>query len=170
MYDTTLRHLNIEEAAAELGVSRRTIERRIRRGQLQTEIVAGRRMVVAPVVESETQPVAHVVVGIEPTCTPVATPVSQVSHDNPDTMTDTCDTCRANDALVSELRARLTDTEAERDHWRHMSQDLSQNMSELTATLYRLNEQKALAPPPPVEINQHRPWWMFWAPRTRAEA
>jgi hypothetical protein len=130
------RHLTIREAAAHLGVSTRTINRRVQAGTLTETLRDGVRYVVLGDVPAYTYPET----------------LTAETQDRTDRDTET---------LVSELRDRLQATEADRDHWRHQAETLSRNVSELTATLYRLGEQNAL-PTPDRWTEPYRPWWQFW--------
>ncbi len=127
------RHLTIREAATHLGVSTRTINRRVRARTLT---------------ETQRDGVRYVVLADVPAQTCIETPTTE-TRDKTDGDTET---------LVSELRDRLAITAADRDHWRHQAETLSRNVSELTATLYQLGNQKAINAPK----QQHRPWWAFW--------
>ncbi len=156
------RQLSFKEAANELGVSLRTIYRRVKSGELQETTVDGTRVIV--MTDDNTS-------GTEgPVNTPTTATASEQCHEVHDTTTGSDTEMSLLRTKIAELQADRDRWHAESDSWRHMSEVLSQRLSEVTGTLYRLNEQKALAPPPPVEVNQRRPWWMFWAPRTRAEA
>jgi excisionase family DNA binding protein len=135
------RHLTIREAAAQLGVSTRTINRRIRAGTLT---------------ETQRDGVRYAVLGDVPAPTYPETSTAE-TQDRTDRDTET---------LMSELRDRLQATETDRDHWRHQAETLSRNVSELTATLYRLSDQKALPTPKP-RTNKPSRWWQLWKlPRT----
>jgi excisionase family DNA binding protein len=135
------RHLTIREAAAHLGVSTRTINRRVRAGTLTQTQRDGVRYIVLGDIPAQTYP----------------EPSTAETQDRTDRDTET---------LVSELRDRLATTEADRDHWRHQAETLSRNVSELTATLYQLGNQKAINAPK----QQHRPWWAFWKLAVSPEA
>jgi len=163
------RELPIEDAADALGVSRRTVERRVRRGELRATRRDGRRLVAVPV--------ASVVAGENAASVgdsvSVGVPMPRMSCDGRDAVTDNRDRPPVADALVSELRARLADAEEQRDHWRHQAEGLSQSVSELTATIYRLGERQALPIPPTGETSETRerpPWWKFWVSWSGVEA
>ncbi len=138
--------VTIADAARILGLHRRTVERRIKSGELTAVTTAGRRMVVL-----EDTPTS------EPLPQSSATPPRHADGSAAD-----------NAALVEELRARVADLQEERDHWRQTAADLSRNLSEVTGTLYALREalgwqaltpgEQDTAPPEPVQ----RPWWQFW--------
>jgi excisionase family DNA binding protein len=130
------RHLTIREAAAQLRVSTRTINRRIRAGTLT---------------ETQRDGIRYVVLADVPAQTCIETPTTE-THDKTDRDTET---------LVSELRDRLQATESDRDHWRHQAETLSRNVSELTTTLYHLSERKML-PAPNNQTNTPRHWWQLW--------
>ncbi len=108
--------VTIADAARILGLHRRTVERRIKSGELTAVTTAGRRMVVL-----ENEPTS------EPLPQSSATPPRHADGSAAD-----------NAALVEELRARVADLQAERDHWRQTAADLSRNLSEVTGTLYAL--------------------------------
>jgi uncharacterized NAD(P)/FAD-binding protein YdhS len=127
------RHLTIREAATHLGVSTRTINRRVRAGTLT---------------ETQRDGVRYVVLGDVPTQTSPE-PSTAETQDRTDRDTET---------LMSELRDRLAGAEADRDHWRHQAETLSRNVSELTTTLYQVTQQKAL----PAPSQNKAPWWAFW--------
>ncbi len=146
--DTVPRLVTLQEAADALGVSVRTIRRRVRSGELVSVMSEGRRLVSLPLVPQD-----HSDNGAD---------VDTLSPPDSDVRRDTS-------PLVSLLEARIADLEADRDRarqdadsWQAMSQDLSQRLSEVTATLYRLTEAKALAPGPEPEDRPSAPWWAFW--------
>ena len=112
-------HLTIREASAQLRVSTRTIDRRIR---------------AATLTETQRLGVRYVVLTDAPTQTCIGTPTAETrDRTNRDTETG-----------MSELRDRLQATEADRDHWRHQAETLSRNVSKLTATLYQLSEKQVI--------------------------
>ncbi len=123
----TLRQLTINEAAKALGVTRRTIERRIQKGDIVASCVNGKR---------------YVHISDNHTTAPTLT------HDTSQTDHDTA-------SQLAATRAELETIRQERDY-------LRQHVSQLTATLYRLGEQKAIEPPRTVQ----RPWWAFWRAAT----
>ncbi len=108
--------LTFEQAATHLGVSVRTVYRRVRSGELQTVNTDGRQWVVMP----------------EAAPPPIAPTVSDNATDTDRQVTDT----------VSQLLNRIADLEADRDRW-HDTADrltdtvskLSDNVSELTRTV-----------------------------------
>jgi excisionase family DNA binding protein len=120
---STLRQLTINQAAHELGVTRRTIERRIQKGDIVASYVNGKRYVHISDNDATS---------------------SRVTHDSRTTLDDAV-------TQIATLRTELDTIRQERDY-------LRQHVSELTATLYRLGDQKALTAPQ-VEPN---PWWAFW--------
>ncbi len=128
----TLRQLTINEAARELGVTRRTIERRIQKGDIVASYVNSKRYV-------------HI-------SDNGATPPT-VTHDSRTTDSDTA-------TQVATLRAELDTIRQERDY-------LRQHVSQLTATLYRLGDQKAIDVPQRPEVRPI-PWWAFWRQRPSA--
>ncbi len=139
--------VTIAQAARILGIHRRTVERRIKSGEIATVTAAGRRMVV---------------LGAEPSSEPA--PRSDATPERRDT-----DTAAPDAALLSELRARIADLETDRDHWRQTAADLSRNLSEVTGTLYALRDStRALPAPEATEPDNQaqrrlrRPWWRFW--------
>ena len=153
--DNLTEPVTLEEAARRLGVSVRTVRRRIRSGELAARMDNGHRLVSVPVVP---QP-ASINPGGGATASP---PVSDAS----DSLSP----------LTSQLQARIAELEADRDrarqdadrwqgqagHWQAMSQDLSQRLSEVTGTLYRLTEARALAAPVEDTKPASVPWWAFW--------
>lgn len=56
-------------------------------------------------------------------------------------------------------RVSLQGIEPDRDHWRHQTETLSRNVSELITALYCLGEQKAIA-----TCAKRSPWWACWNP------
>lgn len=140
----TQRHVTVSEAGRILGVSWRTIQRRIAAGELSTVEVGGVRRVVldgafssAP--ESET-----------------AAQVSQLR------------------ARVEVLEAELREVRQDRDRWHEHAQRQGATIDRLTVTLAQLGdtvvEQRALASgatEPDVGGSTIRapskPWWRFWA-------
>ncbi len=150
--DTVPRLVTLQEAAAALGVSVRTIRRRVKDGELMSAMVDGRRMVSLPDGSHESSDNTPLSPGVSPS---VAAP----GPDNPASMSP----------LLSQLEARIADLEVDRDRarqdadrWHAMSQDLSQRLSEVTGTLYRLTEAKALTPGPEPQNPPRAPWWAFW--------
>ena len=124
----TLRQLTINQAAHELGVTRRTIERRIQKGDIVASYVNGKKYV-------------HI--------NDNGATVPTVTHDGRTTDSDTA-------TQIATLRTELDAIRQERDY-------LRQHVSQLTATLYRLGDQKALSTPQHPEP-QPTPWWAFWKP------
>jgi excisionase family DNA binding protein len=118
----TLRQLTINEAAHELGVTRRTIERRIQKGDIVVSYVNGKRYV-------------HI--------SDNDATVPTMTHDSRTTDTDT-------GTQIATLRTELDTIRQERDY-------LRQHVSQLTATLYRLGDQKAIDQPQ--APTAQRPWW-----------
>ncbi len=127
-------NVSVSEAARVLGVSRRTMDRRIASGKLSTVDVDGARYVVL-----EDTEVAH------------APAVDKPAH-----VSD-----------IECMRAEMDDLRADQDRWAAHAQDFQRNVSELTATLYRVTEQKALRHPstdsnPDAQRPAQRVWWRFW--------
>ena len=125
--------VTVAEAARLLGVSRRTIQRRVKNGELPTSTVAGRRYVVLADAEvsSDVSP---------PPMRPVAT--------------------GDNVGEVGILRARLQEVTNERDYLR---QELSRAHTVLYAmqenkAIAAPTPESSDAPRP-----VQRPWWRFWA-------
>jgi len=116
----SVRHLSYEEAAHELGVSVRTIYRRVRSGQLASVERDGRSLVV---LEQQARP------------TPIRPPIHALTGS--DTVSDSVMT---NDSLVSQLRLRLAEMEAERDRWRNQAEKLTDTVSELSANVSQLTQ------------------------------
>ena len=156
----TQRHVTVSEAGRILGVSRRTIQRRINAGELPTIEVGGVRRVVLDSASDSAQ---------APSDTPSAH--AQV------------------DADVSHLRERVAALEAElgevrqdRDRWYGHAQSQGATIDRLTVTLAQLGdrviEQRALAAPEEAPESRQenddagevqspqtatpRPWWRFW--------
>ncbi len=136
-------HYTYTEAARILGVSRRTISRRIQSGELPTVEVDGARRVVLDIPDGA-QPAPDA-----PTGTPGHVPAQEVG--------------------IAQLRARLEAVESERDHLRATVDKLAGTVDRLTISLAQLSgtvvEQRALgasevntAAPEPAQ----RPWWAFW--------
>ena len=143
------RQLTVQEAARELGVSTRTVERRIRAGELMSVVVGGRRLVVAhPGWDSDTptdtnrQAVSGLAYGVG------ATDTSDRQADNP--ATDNSDT-------VSVLKEQLqrSDERAERlmgllEEQNSTIRDLSQTNRGLVVRVAQLEgrvlSQEATAP------------------------
>jgi excisionase family DNA binding protein len=67
---------------------------------------------------------------------------------------------------MERMRMEMDDLRTDRDRWAAHAQDLQRNVSELTATLYRVTEQKAIAAPIDRDNDEQRPpqraWWQFW--------
>lgn len=151
----TGRLVTLQEAADVLGVSVRTIRRRVRSGELVSTMIDGRRLVS--------------LAGVPRDHSGSGASQDTVSRHARGHVPDTS-------PLVSDLRARIAELEGERDrarqdtdrwqeqagHWQTMSQDLSQRLSEVTGTLYRLTEAKALPPAPEPKETPTAPWWAFW--------
>ena len=128
----TLRQLTINQASRELGVTRRTVERRIQKGDIVASYVKGKRYV-------------HI--------SDNGATLPTVTHHSRTTESDTA-------MQIATLRTELDTIRQERDYLRH-------HVSELTATLYRLGDQKAIDAP----TKGRRPWWAFWkSPQATAQA
>ena len=125
--------VTVAEAARLLGVSRRTIQRRIKAGELPTSDVAGRRYVVLSDIELSG--------GVA-------------------TMPMRPDATRDETGEVGILRARLEEVTNERDYLR---QELTRAHTVLYAMqenkAISAPTQEPTDPPRPVQ----RPWWRFWA-------
>lgn len=153
----TQRHVTISEAGRILGVSRRTIQRRIAAGELSTLEVGGMRRVVL-----------------------------DSASDSPPPLSDTPSARAQVDADVSHLQERIAALEAElgevrqdRDRWYGHAQSQGATIDRLTVTLAQLGdrvvEQRALAahesPQDSTDAGETaqspqapnpRPWWRFW--------
>ncbi len=106
----TDRHVTYEQAATLLGISMRTLQRRIRGGQLATVTANGRQLVVLPLsTESVDKPEPLVSTVVVETDTP-ATPATV--------------------ARITVLEVRVAELEADRDHWRSMAAKLSDTVTE----------------------------------------
>ncbi len=154
----TQRHVTVSEAGRILGVSRRTIQRRISAGELPTIEVSGVRRVVL-----------------------------DSASDNAYAPSDMPSAHAQIDADVSYLRERIAALEAElgevrqdRDRWYGHAQSQGATIDRLTVTLAQLGdrvvEQRVLsAPESPQDagnagetvqspqVPTPRPWWRFWA-------
>ena len=105
MADNDRQPVTYEEAAQRLGVSVRTVQRRVRGGQLATVSDNGRQYVVLPLSsESDDKPEPVISAKLTEKDTP-ATP--------------------APDPRIAALEARVVELEADRDNWRTMSAKLS---------------------------------------------
>ncbi len=153
----TQRHVTVSEAGRILGVSRRTIQRRISAGELPTVEVGGARRVVldsaseSPHAPSDT-PSAHAQVDAD------------VSHLK---------------ERVAALEVELGEVRQDRDRWYGHAQSQGATIDRLTVTLAQLGdrvvEQRAIsAPESPQEAGNagetvqfpqaptQTPWWAFW--------
>ncbi len=129
------RQVTITEAAAILGVSRKTVKNLIAAGKLTATKVGRLRVVELPdevVLPTETKPTIP-----EPPPAPDAALLA---------------------AQLAQVQAELEAVKAERDYLRNHVAQLTQNVSALTATIYQMTEQKTLPAPRPRE----RAWWQFW--------
>jgi excisionase family DNA binding protein len=153
--DKPIAFVTLPEAAAALGCSIRTVRRRISAGELSATMVDGRRMVSLP---ETLEPASDNQVSADTVSAPVT--------DKPDS-----DTLPVSDTspLVTGLQARIAELEGDRerarqdaDRWQAMSQDLSQRLSEVTGTLYRLTEAKAITAGTEASEPPRSPWWAFW--------
>ena len=106
----TDRHVTYEQAAALLGISMRTLQRRIRGGQLATVTANGRQLVVLPISTDS-----------------VEIPEPLVSTTTVDTNTPATP---ATDARITVLEVRVAELEADRAHWRSMAAKLSDTVTE----------------------------------------
>lgn len=183
------RQVTVKDAAHELGISTRTVERRIQSGDLPSEAVNGRRYVLLPADNSPPPPTddtdedgfpnwleprtaAWFIADAHRTWneatagwTPEQLAEVQVHSDR--TRDDPALPSSSTTQVSTDLRAeRLQEVEADRDHWRHEAQQLQQRLAEVTTTLYRLTEQKAL-PQPDNRPDSPRRWWQIWKSPTR---
>ncbi len=108
-----------EEAARILGVSVRTVQRRVRGGQLQAETDNGRQWIMLDGPEVQER-----------------TPLQF-----PDTVSDTDRHVSDNlsSPLEEELRATIARLEADKEDWRTMAATLSDTVSQLTDNVSELN-------------------------------
>ncbi len=102
-----------EEAAQRLGVSVRTVQRRVRDGQLTTMADNGRQLVVLPGSPTEDRSQAP----------------HNTDHDRDHDPTYEDDVARLMDSRMQDLEARVADLEADRDHWRTMADKLSDTVA-----------------------------------------
>ncbi len=143
--------VSVTEAARILGVSRRTVSRRIAAGELPTVEVNGARRVVLDI-PGTSEP------GVSPSeGTPSAPPMPTED--------------------MAALRARLAAVEEERDHLRATVDKLAGTVDRLTISLAQLSgtvvEQRALeagtagtdahVEDTALQKPLQRPWWRFWA-------
>lgn len=182
--DMKYRQLTVKDAARELGVSTRTVERRIQLGGLPSETVNGRRYVLLPTDSTEPTPTDDTDTDSFPKWLDRRTAAwiaADLKHTWKEATAGWTDELRAqiqdpfdgehddpalpsgdtSQATANPQEERLRTVEADRDHWRHEAQQLQQRLAEVTATLYRLTEQKALPPPDNRSDGPHR-WWQFW--------
>jgi excisionase family DNA binding protein len=175
------RQATVKDAAHELGVSTRTVERRIQSGDLPSEAVNGRRYVLLPPDTDEPTPTDNTDTdGLPNSLDPrtAAWFISDIRRTWNEAIADLPDHLRADiealsyeynqdrslpsgntsQATTNPHEERLHAVEADRDHWRHEAQQLQQRLAEVTATLYRLGDQKVLQAP---QV-EPRPWWAFW--------
>ena len=127
------RQVTVTEAAAILGVSRKTVKHLIAAGKLTATKVGRLRVVDLPdevVLPTETQP------ALPPPAPDAALLAAQ----------------------LAQAQAELEAVKSERDYLRGHVAQLTQNVSALTATIYQVTERKALPAPRPHE----RAWWQFW--------
>ncbi len=103
-----------EEAAQRLGVSVRTVQRRVRGGQLATVSDNGRQLVVLPGSPMEDGSQAP----------------HNTNHDRAHDHTYEDDVARLMDSRMRDLEARVADLEGDRDHWRTMAAKLSDTVAE----------------------------------------
>ncbi len=103
-----------EEAAQRLGVSVRTVQRRVRGGQLATVSDNGRQLVVLPGSPMEDGSQAP----------------HNTDHVRAHDHTYEDDIARIMTSRMQELEARVADLEADRDHWRTMAAKLSDTVAE----------------------------------------
>ncbi len=106
-----------EEAAQRLGVSVRTVQRRVRDGQLATVSDNGRQLVVLPesvVLTRTSEP--------EASSMPEGRTYGSDAQSSSDNITPT--------SRIADLEARVADLEADRDHWRTMAAKLSDTVAE----------------------------------------
>ncbi len=105
-----------EEAAQRLGVSVRTVQRRVRGGQLATVSDNGRQLVVLPesvVLTRTSEP--------EASSMPEGRTYGSDPQSSSDNVTPT--------SRIAALEARVADLEADRDHWRTMAAKLSDTVA-----------------------------------------
>ncbi len=112
-----------EEAARLLGVSVRTVQRRVRSGQLQAESDGSRQWVLLDYVPKQER---------EPLSFPDR--MSDTDRHVADTVSD-----KMSSLVEGELRATIARLEADRDKWRTMAVSLSDNVSRLTDNVSELN-------------------------------
>ncbi len=178
------RQATVKDAAHELGVSTRTVERRIQSGDLPSEAVNGRRYVLLPTATTEPPPTDDTDTDGFPAWLDPRTVAwfrADLRHTWQEATAGLTDELRAqipdpfdmdpddpilpsgntNPTATSPQEDRLRAVDADRDHWRHEAEQLHQRLAEVTATLYRLTEQKAL-PPPDKRTDSPRRWWQLW--------
>ncbi len=109
--------VSYEEAAQRLGVSVRTVQRRVRGGQLATVSDNGRQLVVLPADE-------HARVHVEPGISSMDEK-EEHAHDHGNDRSHGYSASR-----MQELEARVSDLEADRDQWRTMAAKLSDTVAE----------------------------------------
>ncbi len=116
MADNDRQPVTYEEAAQRLGVSVRTVQRRVRGGQLATVSDNGRQYVVLPAMSDQSDNVS---------------PARQSSSgESSQRRENVVPERQADDPRIAALEARVAELEADRDMWRTMSAKLSDTVTE----------------------------------------
>ncbi len=137
MSDTDRHTVTYEQAAQILGVSVRTIQRRVRGGQLTTVADNGRQLVVLP--ESEV---------LTPTSEPEASSMAESQIHRYDLPPD---------PRIAALEARVAELEEDRDTWRTLAARLSDTVTEQNRMLAAqiMQQGRMIASEAPVERQEH---------------
>ncbi len=149
-------HVTVSDAARILGVSRRTIQRRVKAGEMRMVEVGG----VHRVVLDETSDIA---------------PISATAPSDSDAQLSQLHAhVAALEAELGGVRAELDTTRQDRDRWHEHAERQGATIDRLTVTLAQLGEtiveQRALAsgaveaePGEDATRDTPRRWWRFWA-------
>ncbi|MDP9350289.1 MAG: excisionase family DNA-binding protein [Chloroflexota bacterium] len=150
------RHVTVSDAARLLGVSRRTIQRRVKAGELRMVEVGGAQRVVL----DETSE--------------ITTTLATAPSDSDAEVSQLRAQVAALEAELGGVRAELDTTRQDRDRWHEHAERQGATIDRLTVTLAQLGdtvvEQRALSSgAPEQEVGEDTtrapssPWWRFWA-------
>lgn len=124
------RTVTVAEAAVLLGISRRTLYRRIEAGEIPATTVAGRRLIILDAEPDGTVSVTDGTVG-----------TNTVTHSVPETETsvitqgNSAGGTQAGTPEYEDLRARLADMERQRDRWMGQAEQLAATVREQNQTI-----------------------------------
>ena len=168
-----IERLTKDQAAARLGVSTKTIDRKIARGELKSEREPGGRRRVMVLLDIDESTLDSLSDTTQETPDSLSDTVHPMSHKGSDSQSDTVqDTSRVNgvngqQSEVEVLRTRVAELEALHQFDKErlvLADERIQDMRQMLASSQQTIDRLTLALPPPSSPPEAEtsPWWKFW--------